>query len=124
MFELMVETHFNAAHKLRNYKGKCEKLHGHNWKIAVFLKGTKLNKTGMIMDFGQIKEEIKKITKKLDHAYLNTTSPFNKINPTSENIAQYIFKKMNSLIKKQQCEVSKVTVWETEKNCATYFRED
>jgi len=124
MFELMVESHFNAAHKLRDYKGKCEQLHGHNWKVAVFLKGDKLNKTGMIMDFGRIKELIQKITKKLDHTYLNTTPPFNKINPTSENIAQYIFEKMSYLIKKQQCEVSRITVWETEKNCATYYQRD
>lgn len=120
----MVESHFNAAHNLRSYKGKCEKLHGHNWKVQIFLQGTKLNNTGMIMDFGKIKEKIQKITQKLDHTYLNSIPPFNKINPTSENLAQHIYKKMNSIINNKQCFISKVTVWETEKNCASYYMKD
>ncbi len=122
MFELMAESHFDAAHNLRNYKGKCEKLHGHNWKVQVFLKGDTLNETGMVMDFGKIREKIKKIMQKLDHNYLNTIPPFNKINPTSENIAKYIYEKMCSTINAKECSISRVTVWETEKTCASYYK--
>ena len=90
MFELMVEMTFSAAHRLRTGNKKCERLHGHNWKVQLFLSGNKLNKDGVLLDFKEIKEKLEKIVIPLDHTYLNEISSFKKINPTSENIAYYL----------------------------------
>ena len=117
MFEVTVIKHFSGAHNLRNYKGKCEALHGHNWKIEVTLKGENLNKTGMLADFTKLKKILDKVLSKVDHKYLNKTPPFNKLNPTAENIAEYIYKQ----VAKYHPEVSKVTVWESDNSYATYI---
>jgi len=90
-YRVSVVRGFSAAHALRGYKGKCEKLHGHNWKIKASLTAAKLDKTGMAMDFTDIKSALDGVLAKLDHSYLNETSPFDKINPTAENIAEYIY---------------------------------
>ena len=91
MFELKIITQFGAAHQLRNYDGKCENLHGHNWKIEVFLKGEELDKDGMLVDFTIIKERTKEIIERFDHRFLNDLECFSEINPSSENIAKYIY---------------------------------
>ncbi len=114
MFILKVIKVFSAAHNLRDYKGKCENLHGHNWKVEVEVQGKKLGKSGMLIDFHDLKYEVENILEKLDHGYLNEISPFDKINPTSENLAKYIFECLSI------CHLSKVTVWESDTACATY----
>jgi 6-pyruvoyltetrahydropterin/6-carboxytetrahydropterin synthase len=112
----MVETNFSAAHQLRGYKGSCERLHGHNWKVQVFLEGEELNEAGMLLDFKEIKKKADKLIEKLDHRYLNELPEFSKVNPTTENIARYIFGELSEEINN----VEKVTVWESENSCASY----
>ncbi len=122
MYELKVVGHFSAAHNLRNYRGRCEELHGHNWMVEVFVEGRILNKTGMILDFGDIKRELRKVLKGLDHTYLNEIPAFKRINPTSENIAKYIYHKLDRSLSSRSSRLVKVRVWETGTACATYKR--
>ncbi len=91
MFEISVTMDFSAAHNLRGYKGKCERLHGHNWQVEVVFAAESLDKTGMLLDFNAAKKILKDVLRNFDHNYLNSVSNFKKINPTSENIAQVIF---------------------------------
>lgn len=116
MHEISVTVFFSAAHNLRGYKGKCEELHGHNWKVEAALKGRKLDKLGMVEDFSTLKSALNDILAELDHSYLNESGEFRKINPTSENIAAWIFRRL----KKRFSSVSFVKVWETESSCACY----
>ncbi|MCD6220945.1 6-carboxytetrahydropterin synthase QueD, partial [bacterium] len=99
MYEIKIIDEFSAAHRLKNYKGKCENLHGHNWKVEVVISGEFLDKTGLLLDFGILKEKLNFVLKKLDHKNLNRISFFYRTNPTSENIAYYIFIKMKTLLK-------------------------
>ena len=117
MHSVKVEAYFSAAHKLRNYKGKCESLHGHNWKVEVVVVRFKLDKAGMAMDFKALKTELKKVLERLDHSYLNSMAYFKKANPTSENIAKYIYDTLRARIK----DISTVTVWESDNSAATYY---
>lgn len=121
MFEIFIEDDFSAAHNLRNYKGKCEHLHGHNYKIRVYVCGKQLAADGMLLDFTDLKKQLKKIILELDHKYLNKIKPFDKTNPTAENIAKYIYGQLKSKIKNKKSKIRKVSVWETEKNCASYY---
>jgi len=116
MFELMVEDGFDAAHALREYEGACENLHGHTWKVQVFLRGKKLNKLGLLEDFKAIKKRLSRILQSFDHKLLNDIPPFNKRNPTSENLAETIYR----LMKKDCRGLTKVTVWESPTTNATY----
>jgi 6-pyruvoyltetrahydropterin/6-carboxytetrahydropterin synthase len=120
MYSIKVISHFSAAHSLRGHKGKCEKLHGHNWKIEVILSAQKLNTLGMVMDFSDLKKIIKQVLDGLDHKYLNDLNYFQKINPSSEEIARYIFEKLKKIIPGRQCHLRKVKVWETDSACALY----
>ncbi len=116
MYEVKVEKHFSSAHKLREYKGRCENLHGHNWKVEVSVKSKSLDKIGLVVDFRELKEKLTKVLKALDHTYLNELDYFKKINPTSENIAKYVFDSLKS----QNLTPSKVIVWESEGSSASY----
>lgn len=116
MYKIKVESNFSSAHNLRGYHGKCEVLHGHNWKVEVSVIKPDLDKAGMVLDFKVLKKELNKVLEKLDHRYLNDVPYFKKVNPTSENIAEFIFKKL----KRQIFQVSAVTVWENASSCATY----
>lgn len=120
MYEVMVEGSFSAAHNLRGYRKKCEKLHGHNWKVRVGIRGEKLDKYGMLIDFRDVRDYLEKIMEKLDHKYLNEISPFKVTNPTSENIARFIYNDLKFHLKGSQYRVSKVTVWESDTTSATY----
>ncbi len=120
MFEVSVAMNFSAAHNLKGYKGKCEALHGHNWKVEVSLGADALDKTGMVEDFTVIKMKLKEILGLFDHKYLNQLSYFKKINPTSENIAKLIYAKMKERLKRGEVVVISVKVWETENSFATY----
>ncbi|OQX22938.1 MAG: 6-carboxytetrahydropterin synthase QueD [Desulfobacteraceae bacterium IS3] len=121
MFELKVVTHFAAAHQLKMVAEKCENLHGHNWKIEVFVLGEKLNKAGVLMDFGELKVHVKEIIERMDHKFLNELEAFNDENPpSSENVAYYIARELQKKINGNAVRVSRVTVWESENACATY----
>jgi len=122
MYELKIIQWFSAAHFLRHYHGRCENLHGHNWKVEVMVEGKTLGESGMLLDFREIKKITEKILAPLDHQLLNRVKPFNRINPTAENLASYLF---NQLIKYQKLSAKKirvkaVRVWESENSCATY----
>jgi 6-pyruvoyltetrahydropterin/6-carboxytetrahydropterin synthase len=119
VYSLKVESNFSSAHNLREYKGKCESLHGHNWKIEAVAESATLDKTGMVMDFKLIKSELNKILEKLDHKYLNKIKPFDKTNPTSENIARFIFE----ALKKKIAGLKSITVWENPTSSATYYEQ-
>jgi len=116
MFSVKVELEFSAAHNLRGYKGKCEELHGHNWKVQVVAAKDKLDNSGMLIDFRLLKSALKRALDELDHRYLNKIPYFKKENPTSENIARYIFLRL----KRRIPQIKEVTVWESEKCAATY----
>ena len=120
MYELKTITQFGAAHQLRNYHGQCEHLHGHNWKIEVFVKGENLDDNGLLVDFKIIKDKTKEIIKRLDHKFLNDLECFSEINPSSENIAKYIFNEISKDVNDSRIKVSRVTAWESDNACATY----
>ena len=116
MYTVTVRTEFNAAHKLRDYHGKCESLHGHNWIVELAVRNNDLDKTGMVMDFSELKKKFSGILESLDHKFLNELEPFKKKNPTSENIARFIYDSLKPICKN----IAKVTVWETPASCASY----
>ncbi len=123
MYALRVIAHFAAAHRLRDYQGKCEALHGHNWKVEVEVVAKGLNPLGMVMDFKELKDLVNICLDKLDHTYLNEVPPFDKQNPTSELIAQYLFHEIRPLLPTHVM-LKCVTVWESETACAQYWEED
>lgn len=116
MYSVKVEGVFSAAHNLKHYKGKCEDLHGHNWKIEVVVTKKKVDKIGMVLDFKHLRDKLYIVLEKLDHKHLNNLPYFKKVNPTSENIARYIYEKL----KPQVPGLSLITVWENNTSSATY----
>ncbi len=125
MYILTVEDTFASAHQLRGYKGKCENIHGHNWKVVLSVKGNKLNEIGLLIDFHELKDILKKITGMLDHKNINEIPPFDKINPSSELIAEFICSKTAEELKKtsDHIYVESVTVWESGTSRCTYIPE-
>lgn len=121
MYELMIESQFSAAHQLRGYKGKCEDLHGHNWRVQVSVASDKLDDLGMVIDFHELKAITGDVISSLDHSFLNDVFPFTERNPSSENIARWIYESIKKKIRKKQCKLSSVTVWENETSSATYY---
>ncbi|MBW2603125.1 MAG: 6-carboxytetrahydropterin synthase QueD [Deltaproteobacteria bacterium] len=122
MYELKVVTHFAAAHQLKMVDRKCENLHGHNWKIEICVAGKDLNKAGILVDFGELKKHVSVIMAKLDHKFLNELDDFNdNYPPSSENIAHYIAKNLQSMIDSVDIKVTRITAWESENACATYI---
>lgn len=122
MFEVSVDESFAAAHNLRNYHGKCEDLHGHNYKVRVTLAGKELDSTGLLYDFVHLKLVIQGVIRSLDHRYLNELKPFDALNPSAENLARYIYDETSKQLLKAAngAGVSSVTVWETDTAAATY----
>lgn len=122
MFELKITTRFAAAHQLKIESKKCENLHGHNWKVEVCVSGEKLDDTGLLMDFGVIKKYTAQVMEELDHKFLNELSAFNdKTPPSSENIAYYIASRLRQMITVPGIRVSRVSAWESDDACATYY---
>nr|VFK37494.1 MAG: 6-pyruvoyltetrahydropterin/6-carboxytetrahydropterin synthase [Candidatus Kentron sp. TC] len=117
---LKVTTDFAAAHSLRGYPGDCRRMHGHNWKVEVEATTTSLDNLGMGIDFQVIKECVRSVTRELDHRYLNEIPPFDKKNPTAENIAAYLFQGISQALNDKQVQISAVTLWETERACVRY----
>jgi len=120
MFVLKIVTDFGAAHSLRDYPGDCARLHGHNWGVEMSVEAKELDKDGIAIDFREIKKQTKVVVKRLDHQYLNEISPFDKLNPTAENIAKYLFQEVGKLINNQAVRVSEVIIWETPRASVTY----
>ncbi|GMA99615.1 6-carboxytetrahydropterin synthase QueD [Pelosinus sp. IPA-1] len=124
MFELTIAVNFEAAHCIRNYPGKCSRIHGHNWKVEVNIYGSKLDELGMLIDFGDLKAAVNDIMVNLDHYYLNEIEPFCRINPTAENLAQYIYEKLaETAVFNQDVKLRSVRVWESPNSAAAYSQE-
>jgi 6-pyruvoyltetrahydropterin/6-carboxytetrahydropterin synthase len=123
MYTLTVETKFASAHQLREYKGKCENLHGHSWKVQVVVKAQSLNQLGLAMDFTDLKRLTNEIVNSLDHVCLNDLPPFADINPSSENISRWIFESLKNKVAVYSVTLKAVTVWESETASATYTEE-
>jgi len=120
MYELKVITQFAAAHQLRGFRGKCERLHGHNWRIEVILTGEKLNNAGLLIDFEEVKVATDGILEVFDHSFLNELPQFKDQNPSSENIAAYLFEQLSSRLNNNQIKVAKVIAWESDFASASY----
>ena len=123
MYELKIITQFAAAHRLENFYGKCESLHGHNWKVEVFITGAQLDEAGLLMDFGQLKARTNALLEKVDHKYLNELEAFRERNPSSENLARYLFDSLSADLNREGVRVSRVNVWESDTSCASYFQD-
>ena len=124
MFEVTVEDSFAAGHYLRNYKGKCENPHGHNYKVRVTLCGAELDKAGLLLDFKDLKDVMRHVIERLDHQMINDLEPFTTLNPSAENLAKYFFDESNArlvTVTSGRVRVKDVTVWETDTTTATYF---
>ncbi len=123
MYEITVSSHFSGAHRLRHLHGKCERLHGHNWKVEISVTASRLNKEGLVIDFQILKQGLERVLKPLDHAYLNDLPFFLTREPSSENIAKYVFDALKKELKAYRVTLKRVTAWESETACATYLGE-
>ncbi|NNG14008.1 MAG: 6-carboxytetrahydropterin synthase QueD [Gammaproteobacteria bacterium] len=122
-YTLKVVTDFASAHTLRDYPGACSRMHGHNWKLEVEVSASQLDDVGMAIDFKHIKQAARELGGELDHRYLNEIPPFDKINPTAENIAAYLYKGIGDKINNEHIQVCAITLWETERACVRYTEE-
>ncbi|MFH1199315.1 MAG: 6-carboxytetrahydropterin synthase QueD [Candidatus Omnitrophota bacterium] len=116
MFSLKIEAVFSAAHNLRGYKGNCEELHGHNWKVELVVTCATVDEMGMVMDFRELRNKLDNVLQEIDHKYLNNIAYFKEINPTSENIAKYLF----DVLKPEIGYLKSITVWESATSSAIY----
>ncbi|MEJ2654987.1 MAG: 6-carboxytetrahydropterin synthase QueD, partial [Acidihalobacter sp.] len=119
-YTLTVLTDFAAAHTLRDYPGDCSRMHGHNWKLEAEIRATALNEVGMAVDFKDMKRVAREIAGELDHRYLNDLPPFTTVNPTAENIAAHIYRRMSERLNTDTARISAVTLWETDRACVRY----
>ncbi len=120
-FEVMIERNFSSAHQLRGYKGKCENLHGHNYKIEIYARGSELDNIGLLVDFGELKEAADEVVAYLDHRNINELPPFDEeLNPSAENLARYILERVASRVGDERVRVYKVRCFETPTSVATY----
>jgi 6-pyruvoyltetrahydropterin/6-carboxytetrahydropterin synthase len=121
IYTLTVRASFSAAHRLREYDGNCERLHGHNWQVEVSVASERLDDRGIALDFRAIKAAVNDILSGLDHRYLNEVAPFDRLNPSSENVARYLFEEMERKVP-APARIARVTVWESEDARADYSR--
>jgi len=119
-YTLKILADFASAHTLRDYPGDCSRMHGHIWKLEVEVTASTLNEHGMGMDFKTIKIATRELAKTLDHRYLNDIPPFDTINPTAENIAQYFYQNLSNTLNIDTAKISAVTLWETDRACVRY----
>ena len=120
-FEVMIERNFSSAHQLRGYKGKCENLHGHNYKVEIYARGRELDNIGLLVDFGELKEAADEIVNYLDHRNINELEPFDEeLNPSAENLARYFLERVRERISDERVEVYKVRCFETPTSVATF----
>jgi 6-pyruvoyltetrahydropterin/6-carboxytetrahydropterin synthase len=124
MFEVHVTATFPAAHALRNYYGKTEPIHGHNWRARITISGPRVDSMGMLIDFVPLQKEMARIIGRLDHTFLNEVPPFDTVNPSAENIAHHLWEQFSASLPAIQPEfpvtVSRVEVWETD-NCSAVY---
>lgn len=120
MYEIAVEQHFDAAHFLRGYQGKCEALHGHRFRVVVKIKSPVLNNIGIAYDFVELKQHLGSILTRFDHTCLNDVPPFDKINPSSENIASTIYNELQPKLTEAGVLLSSVEVWESPQSGVSY----
>ena len=122
MFEVRVEETFSSGHALRGYQGKCENVHGHNYRVRVTLAGPELNEIGLLVDFTDLKRVVRGIIAEIDHQFLNDLEPFRTVNPSAENLAKYFYHQtrhgLNDL--PQGAAITEVIVWETDTSSAIY----
>lgn len=116
-FEIFVEHTFAAGHALRNYHGKCENVHGHNYRVQVGVEGADVDENGLLVDFADLKRKLREVSEYLDHQFINDLKPFDEINPSAENIARYICDAVQHGFPKP---IAYVKVWETDTSCAVY----
>lgn len=124
MFEVTVDDTFAAGHYLRNYKGKCENPHGHNYRVRVTLQGKELDKAGLLLDFKDLKQVMRPVIERLDHQMINDVEPFTKVNPSAENLAKFFFDETNKLLAGStggRVSVKDVTIYETDTTTARYY---
>lgn len=124
MFEVAVEYTFAAGHALRHYKGKCENVHGHNYRIRVTVEGERLNAIGLLVDFVQLKKDMRAVADRLDHQFINDLEPFTVLNPSAENLAKYFYDELAAGVQGEPeqgvVRIANVTVWETDTSIASY----
>jgi 6-pyruvoyltetrahydropterin/6-carboxytetrahydropterin synthase len=123
MYELTVEVGFSAAHQLRGYKGNCENMHGHNWRVQINITAERLNEIDIAMDFREIKQIAREVISPLDHAFLNEVFPFTEKNPSSENISKWIYDSLKKRVNNDGIRVAGVTVWESDSASASYYED-
>jgi 6-pyruvoyltetrahydropterin/6-carboxytetrahydropterin synthase len=124
MYEVTVEAGFSSGHYLRNYQGKCENPHGHNYKVRVTLAGRELDKAGLLLDFKLLKNVLRPVIDRLDHQMLNDLEPFIELNPSAENLARYFYDETNLQLAEMtsgRVRVKDCTIWETDTTTATYY---
>jgi 6-pyruvoyltetrahydropterin/6-carboxytetrahydropterin synthase len=121
MFEVMIERHFSSAHQLRGYRGKCENLHGHNYRVEIYARGRELNNVGLLVDFVELKAAADDIVQYLDHRNINELPPFaEELNPSAENLARFILERVAARVGDERVQVYKVRCFETPTSVATY----
>ena len=127
MYEVTVEQTFAAGHSLREYKGKCENVHGHNYRVRVTVEGERLNKIGLLVDFVDLKRAVRKVVDKLDHQFINDLEPFTTVNPSAENLAKYFYDEVRIALNldgnsfnAHPVRISQVKIWETDTSIAVY----
>jgi len=124
MFEVTVEAGFSSGHYLRNYHGKCENPHGHNYKVFVTLIGEELDETGLLLDFKMLKQVVRPVVEYLDHQMINDLKPFDEINPSAENLARYFYQQTRQQLQDMtggRVRVKDSTVYETDTSFARYY---
>ena len=121
MFEVIIEETFAAGHALRNYRGKCENVHGHNYRCQVTVQGSDLDHVGLLVDFVELKRAVHSVLDRMDHQWLNDFPPFTELNPSAENMAKFIYDEVSEILKTRQgVRVGLVRLWETDTASATY----
>lgn len=124
MFEVEITTAFSAAHRLRDYKGKCERLHGHNYRVHVCVRSATTGNGGMVIDFGELKRASNTVLDRLDHSFLNEIEPFVEIDPSAENIAAFLFAEIAQQLNEHGTMLYSVSVWESDTSRATFVRDE
>ncbi len=122
MFELKIKTHFDAAHSLRGYPGPCRDLHGHTFGIDVTLAGSELDDIDILYDFRELKDQLGEVLSDLDHKHLNEVPPFDKLSPTGENLAKYLFERIKTILP-ERVDLVRVDVWESPNACISYYEQ-
>ncbi len=124
MYEVSVREHFDAAHYLRGYKGKCENVHGHRFQVVVNVRAGETDDVGMAYDFTKLRQQLGEIVSRFDHTCLNDVPPFDRINPSSENIASTVYSELQARLKETKVSPCSVQVWESPHSAVTYFPEE